>query len=437
MTSSVAPANAAAVLFERCRRLLARAGAAAPAKVLAAGPGTHGAGTRLRLTLDELFMRGSRAEHLGHDPLCVVLLQGPESTPPRLRVLGPEALRSHELASPSGRRVGGFVLADLRSDDCEVALALWRVPRSAALRRVGDAVASLDAALDDEHDRAGSIALAFAIVDRLELLAGEDGVRPLLVGRHAWRGTATPAQLLLDGGVTLPPGLQWFMAGTRAAVGRSAEAAVPWSEQEFAVLGLRAAEALQTAERDINQLRRQHALLRGATAVNAAALEGESYLEKAERLRLTNRLSARFGQTGVQRQPVMTPIAIEASADWRQLLLGPEEELRPRFARLLADMRSGLRGQYGLEIPSVRVRLNDTDMPPGSYLFMLDETPLVMNSVATDKALCSATESELSLRRIAGDPRPILPTATSAAGSRSTRWRSRLARGSPSGAPKK
>ena len=56
----------------------------------------------------------------------------------------------------------------------------------------------------------------------------------------------------------------------------------------------------------------------------------------------------------------------------------------------------GLRHFFGCEVPSVRLRINDTDMPPGTYLIMLREIPLVMGTVDPSRGLCDATVERLA-----------------------------------------
>jgi hypothetical protein len=75
---------------------------------------------------------------------------------------------------------------------------------------------------------------------------------------------------------------------------------------------------------------------------------------------------------------MVTPIAIEIE----QSLVPPETDAQTRLAsEYLPAMRARLQADMGLEIPSVRLRVNQTELPPATYLIMLDELPLVLGRV--------------------------------------------------------
>jgi len=99
----------------------------------------------------------------------------------------------------------------------------------------------------------------------------------------------------------------------------------------------------------------------------------------------------------------VTPIAIEVAADLRPLLQPDDGELDRQFAQYLTDMREGLRHLFGFEVPSTRLRINDSDMPVGTYLIMLREIPLVMGTVDPSRGLCDATIDRLVSLNIKGE----------------------------------
>jgi len=92
---------------------------------------------------------------------------------------------------------------------------------------------------------------------------------------------------------------------------------------------------------------------------------------------------------------VVTPIAIEISAD-----LVPQEsdaEEWPVFKKYIPAMRAELKEQFGLGIPGVRIRANEGDMPPRSYIIMIDEIPLVMGYVEVNSCYVQKTVEELGV----------------------------------------
>ena len=114
------------------------------------------------------------------------------------------------------------------------------------------------------------------------------------------------------------------------------------------------------------------------------------------------RLTRSFGQSGLGRLPAVTPIAIEAAENLGTLLLGEVHGLDPQFAQNLTNMRSELDELLGFRPPAVRIRINESDLPEGMYLIMINEIPLVSGHVDPDKGLCRESVEGLALHGIKG-----------------------------------
>jgi len=71
---------------------------------------------------------------------------------------------------------------------------------------------------------------------------------------------------------------------------------------------------------------------------------------------------------------VVTPLAVEVAGDLIPLV----DEMKAHMPAI----RDRIRTTMGVSVPGVRFRGNETDMPPGSYLIMISEIPLVMGTVA-------------------------------------------------------
>ncbi|MBI4528487.1 MAG: FHIPEP family type III secretion protein [Deltaproteobacteria bacterium] len=97
-------------------------------------------------------------------------------------------------------------------------------------------------------------------------------------------------------------------------------------------------------------------------------------------------------QGGAEMVPAVTPIAVEIG---RGLI--PEEtgENWPLIKTYLPEMRDRIEHQTGVRVPGVRIRGNETDLPAGSYVIMIDEIPLVMGSAGTDTRYCPASSEAL------------------------------------------
>jgi tetratricopeptide (TPR) repeat protein len=124
-----------------------------------------------------------------------------------------------------------------------------------------------------------------------------------------------------------------------------------------------------------------------------------SEMDVLERNRRPTRL---FGQSGMQRVPAVTPIAIEAAMNLKNLLV-VNGDLEPQFAQEIKRLRRTFEEILGFSIPSVRVRMNESDMPPGSYLIMIGEIPLVMETVSLTRGLCDQTVDWLKDHSIRGE----------------------------------
>ncbi len=101
--------------------------------------------------------------------------------------------------------------------------------------------------------------------------------------------------------------------------------------------------------------------------------------------------------------PVVTPIALEVASDLIPLVEDTGEGSK-FLGEMIPMMRDGLFYELGVRFPGIRVRGNETDMPPGSYLIMLNEIPLVMGTVSQDKVLVNDTVERLRLLNIDGEP---------------------------------
>ncbi|MFZ9887228.1 MAG: FHIPEP family type III secretion protein, partial [Myxococcota bacterium] len=110
---------------------------------------------------------------------------------------------------------------------------------------------------------------------------------------------------------------------------------------------------------------------------------------------------AQEGQSA-QMMPVVTPIALEVAADLVPLV---DDATGSNFLNeLIPMMRDGLFYELGVRFPGLRVRGNDGDMPPGSYIIMINEIPLIMGTIDKQKCLVNDTPDRLRLLGIHAEP---------------------------------
>ena len=99
------------------------------------------------------------------------------------------------------------------------------------------------------------------------------------------------------------------------------------------------------------------------------------------------RLSSQSGDTP-QTHPVLTPIAVELGA-----AMIPEDtsENWSLFKKFIPEMRERILNEMGVRTPGVRFRGSDGVLSKESYIILLDEIPLVQNSVQMSRRYCPAS----------------------------------------------
>jgi type III secretion protein V len=133
----------------------------------------------------------------------------------------------------------------------------------------------------------------------------------------------------------------------------------------------------------------------------AAIVEQREEAVKEERKAAVQKARAQEGNSA-QMMPVVTPIALEVAADLVPLV---DDTGGSNFlGELIPMMRDGLFYELGVRYPGLRVRGNDGDLPPGSYIIMVNEIPLVMGTVDKNKCLVNDTPDRLRLLGIDADP---------------------------------
>jgi type III secretion protein V len=103
-----------------------------------------------------------------------------------------------------------------------------------------------------------------------------------------------------------------------------------------------------------------------------------------------------------QMLPVVTPIALEVAGNLIPLVenAGGGNKF---LGEMVPMMRDGLFYELGVKFPGIRVRGNETDLPDGTYIIMINEIPLVSGNVSLDKVLVNDTVDRLTLLNIKGE----------------------------------
>jgi type III secretion protein V len=136
-------------------------------------------------------------------------------------------------------------------------------------------------------------------------------------------------------------------------------------------------------------------------AVGDDIVEEREEKAQEEKKQAIKKARAQEGQSA-QMMPVVTPIALEVASDLVPLV---DDTTGSNFLNeLIPMMRDGLFYELGVRYPGLRVRGNDGDMPPGSYIIMINEIPLVMGTVDSNKCLVNDTPDRLRLLGMEAEP---------------------------------
>ncbi len=138
----------------------------------------------------------------------------------------------------------------------------------------------------------------------------------------------------------------------------------------------------------------------GETVEDAPANEIQEMAQKT-REEQVQKAKKQEGQSS-QMLPVVTPIALEVAGDLIPLVedVGGGNRF---LGEMIPMMRDGLFYELGVKFPGIRVRGNETDLPPGTYIIMINEVPLVSGNVSLDKVLVNDTVDRLTLLNIQGE----------------------------------
>ncbi len=103
-----------------------------------------------------------------------------------------------------------------------------------------------------------------------------------------------------------------------------------------------------------------------------------------------------------QMLPVVTPIALEVAGNLIPLVedTGGGNKF---LGEMVPMMRDGLFYELGVKFPGIRVRGNETDLPDGTYIIMINEIPMVSGNVSLDQVLVNDTVDRLTLLNIKGE----------------------------------
>lgn len=96
-------------------------------------------------------------------------------------------------------------------------------------------------------------------------------------------------------------------------------------------------------------------------------------------------------QSSTSLLPVVTPLALEIDDAFLRDAGGPDRILDT----LAPAMRERLLQRYGVKVPGIRLRSNETDFPYGTYVLMIHEVPLRSGTVGKNQRLYLGDRAKL------------------------------------------
>jgi hypothetical protein len=379
----------------------------------------------LSLATADLGERAQDTAQYEHLAVFALGIQAPSSMPEHrvaVRFVAPGAMRS------AGRGHGSrWLVNDITIPTPEgleiVSFLLYRVRRTPRLERV---LALFEKAVETAEcvGDADNPVLARAALEQLELLDEAEDAEVALSGRGLRFGSTEPSggerhlAVLTTGPENTGAGNLWLIE-RKLYEGSDRASARPVGGRPYVLVRFGAPPTRQSVREFIEEIRRRHQRLPGQPATGT---EGESFANFVDRQvdkRRQELIQATFGHHKMY--PVVTPINLEAAADLSDTVALTDDPPSP-FKQLIGAMRAAVKSTFGIPVPGLRVRLNESDMPPGSYLVMLDEIPLVMGTVDPKKLFCFGDHDEV---RNAGFPNEVhekLESGTPPDGSGRTAW---------------
>lgn len=356
-------------------------------------------------SLAEMFVRIDAAEWRKTDH--VLILSVKDDADLYVFFVGPESIRNSAQPDPSGVVISELPIGRIpwqRQRRIEMSIAVLRARRDRRSHRVLQTIDAMIPGIDYANDPLGSLSWADAILERIDVLGNSPEGEWMLVAQHAMTdndespGTRYCAVTVAD--TDSERGRERLVRDGRLYDGPDVQLASPARYVDHALI--RVGSRIDRREQGIslNQLR-DLARVAGGASANDDVEEG--YLAQQDQLARMRRLTRVYGIDGMTVAPVATPIALEVAGDLMPLLLSDESGLSQEFQDSLSLMRDGLRYELGFESPGVKVRLNEDELPNGSYSVHIRDIPLVTGNVQTDKLFVIATVDTLREHGIDGE----------------------------------
>lgn len=344
---------------------------------------TEGASRAFVLSLAEVDLGDDAAAATMDEYLAVLALVLPDNRVV-LRFVSPNSMRSAS-RSVGARRVVTDVAIRTPGEFDEVSLLVYRIRPTLTAQRalvaIETAIEVFDAASDDDD-----LVVGRAVLELLEVLDVEDASEILVCGRGLRFGGRSSRATVRDVALVMTPSdaapINELSFAERTLRYRST--GVRLQGPAYAMLRFAPRSTRESVLELIEEIRRRHQrdLQAGDHSESFERFLGRQADEAKEKT-----IEAMFAHSLMP--PVVTPIVVEVAHNLQSAMDLTEVPPGPLRARSLA-MRMEIEQTMGISIPGLRVRINASDLPDGTYIFMLDEIPVVSGNLNMDKFLCLA-----------------------------------------------
>lgn len=152
-------------------------------------------------------------------------------------------------------------------------------------------------------------------------------------------------------------------------------------------------ERLWPVKREMQVLQNAKAALQRAIAL---APDNQQYQNRLGGLEGQLRMAKIYGPQIAGKTPTVTPLAMEMASDLVPFVANADGELLAEVQALTEALRKRIADSFGVRASGVRFRGNEGDLPPGSYIIMLMEIPMVMGTIDINKRLFTGNEAGLT-----------------------------------------
>lgn len=373
------------------------------------------------LSIAELFFQSKNvATPISFEYLLITLIEYNQAHKNTVlfQQVNSNTLKSRIRTIESGIIIENLTISILANLPQKVSFMLYELERTSQNQQLLSRINRLFNALDFQFDPRGSISIAESILDKLpNLEVSANRLETSFFGNLSSTMIQsskknTQYSVFFKEEFIESSARRLWVNNSSLRVGATLGTAQPFFDQSFLMLRLGRKRNQEDTLNFIKRLRDQYAANNNNLLQNN---EGESILEKekkAQVLRKKKKIERKYNIIKTNHFPIVTPIALEVSGDMISLVTRGNN-LSEAFQALINETKDFFHQEYGVKMPGIRVRGNETDLPDGTYVIMINEIPIVSGKIKnTEKLFALETMANLKELEVTADldSHPFLET---------------------------